>query len=26
LPPPGWRRPHQVFIFFLLESPVHTDL
>ncbi|EFX82321.1 hypothetical protein DAPPUDRAFT_4141, partial [Daphnia pulex] len=26
LPPPGWRRPHQMFIFFLLESPVHTDL
>ncbi|XP_046642714.1 alpha-(1,3)-fucosyltransferase C-like [Daphnia pulicaria] len=26
LPPPGWRRPHQMFVFFLLESPVHTDL
>ncbi|EFX84186.1 hypothetical protein DAPPUDRAFT_4136, partial [Daphnia pulex] len=26
LPPPGWRRPHQQFIFFNYESPVHTDL
>jgi alpha-1,3-fucosyltransferase len=26
LPPPGWRRPHQNFIFFNYESPVHTDL
>ncbi|XP_046642638.1 alpha-(1,3)-fucosyltransferase C-like [Daphnia pulicaria] len=26
LPLPEWRRPHQIFIFFLLESPIHTDL
>jgi alpha-1,3-fucosyltransferase len=26
LPPPGWRHPHQQFIFFNYESPVHTDL
>lgn len=26
LPPPKWRRPHQMFIFFLLESPIHTNL
>lgn len=26
LPPPGWRHPHQNFIFFNYESPVHTDL
>lgn len=26
LPPPSWRRPHQNFIFFNYESPVHTDL
>ena len=26
LPPPGWRRPHQNYIFFNYESPVHTDL
>ncbi len=26
LPPVEWRRPHQHFIFYLLESPVHTDL
>jgi alpha-1,3-fucosyltransferase len=26
LPPPGWRRPHQIFVFFLLESPIHTNL
>ncbi len=26
LPLPGWRRSHQNFIFFLLESPVHTNL
>jgi alpha-1,3-fucosyltransferase len=25
LPPPGQRRPHQNFVFFLLESPMHTD-
>jgi alpha-1,3-fucosyltransferase len=26
LPPPGWRLPHQHFVFFLHESPAHTDL
>ncbi len=26
LPPPGWRRNHQHFIFVLYESPVHTNL
>jgi alpha-1,3-fucosyltransferase len=26
LPPAAWRRPHQQFVFYLLESPVHTDL
>ncbi len=26
LPPPGWRRPHQHFIFVIYESPVNTDL
>jgi alpha-1,3-fucosyltransferase len=26
LPPPGWRLPHQHFIFFNHESPAHTDL
>lgn len=26
LPPASWRLPHQVYVFFLLESPIHTDL
>ncbi len=26
LPPPSWRRPHQHYIFYLHESPAHTDL
>jgi alpha-1,3-fucosyltransferase len=26
LPPSEWRRPHQNFVFFLLESPVHTRM
>ncbi len=26
LPPPEWRLPHQNFVFFLYESPAHTDL
>jgi len=26
MPPPAWRRPNQHFIFFEVESPVHTYL
>jgi hypothetical protein len=26
MPPPTWRRPNQHFIFFEVESPVHTYL
>ncbi|XP_057378832.1 alpha-(1,3)-fucosyltransferase C-like [Daphnia carinata] len=26
LPPAGWRRPHQHYIFFFYESPMHTDM
>lgn len=26
LPPPAWRLPHQLYVFYNYESPVHTDL
>lgn len=26
LPPPNWRLPHQLYVFYNYESPVHTDL